>query len=141
MIVNHVGLRVADLAVSTRFYEALGFTQALAIDVPDEPTHRLIRVTPPVGLRAVYLTNGPFVLELLALSHHPVPPADRTMTESGLTHLSLGVEDLSEAKERIAHHGGQVLDDTDVGVAVMVRDPDGQLIELLDVAYRPVSTD
>ncbi len=140
-MVNHVGLRVADLALSTRFYESLGFRQAMAMDVPDEPTNRLIRVPPPVGLRAVYLTNGPFVLELLGFSHHPASPADRAMTESGLTHLSLGVDDLAEAKERVDENGGEVLVDTDVGIAVMVRDPDGQLIELLDAAYRPVSPD
>lgn len=139
MIVSHVGLRVADLDRSTRFYEALGFTEVLAMDVPDEPMHRLVRVTPPAGLRAVYLTNGPFVLELLGFEHHPSDPVDRAMTDTGLTHLSLGVDDVAAAKALVAEHGGQVLDDTDIGVAAMVRDPDGQLIELLDVAARPVT--
>lgn len=138
MIVNHVGLRVSDPAVSIRFYEALGFAVALTMDVPDEPTHRLVRVAPPVGAHVVYLTNGSFVLELLAFSHHPAEPADRAMTEMGLTHISIGVDDVTAAKAMVVTHGGVVLDDTDVGMAVMVRDPDGQLIELLDVAYRPV---
>ena len=138
MIVNHIGLRVDDLDRSRRFYEALGFTERVSMDVPDEPAHRLVRVTPPVGLRAVYMSNGPFVLELLGFAHHPAAPADRAMTDTGLTHLSLGVEDVSVAKALVAEHGGEVLEDSDVGVAVMVRDPDGQLIELLDIAYRPV---
>ena len=139
MIVNHVGLRVRDLAVSTRFYEALGFVEALAMDVPDEPTHRLLRVPRPVGLSAVYLTNGTFVLELLDFSGHPSGPVDRAMTDTGLTHLSLGVKDLAAAKAAVRRHGGEVLRDTDVDIAVIVRDPDGQLIELLDLAYRPVT--
>jgi hypothetical protein len=32
----------------------------------------------------------------------------------------------------VAEHGGEVLEDTEIrGMAVMVRDPDGQLLELL----------
>ena len=139
MIVNHVGLRVSDLARSLRFYEALGFTEAAALDIPDESTSRLLRVPAPAGLRAVYLTNGPFVLELLGFEHHPAPPADRAMTETGLTHLSIGVDDVGAAKAAVVEHGGEVLEDTDLGMAVLVRDPDGQLVELLDVAYRPVT--
>ena len=140
MIVNHVGLCVRDLDTSARFYEALGFENALDMEVPDHPAHRLLRLPAPVGLRAVYLTNGSFVLELLAFAGHPpTPRPDRTMTDVGLTHLSIGVDDLEAAKDAVAAAGGAVLDDTDVGVAVMVRDPDGQLIELLDVRYRPVT--
>jgi lactoylglutathione lyase len=141
VIVNHVGLRVADLERSTRFYEALGFREALATEVPDGPAQQLLRLSPPVGLRAVYLLNGGFVLELLAYDHHPAGPFDRSMADTGLTHLSLGVTDLAEAKAVVAEHGGEVLDDTDLGVAVMVRDPDGQLLELLHVDVRPVVPD
>jgi predicted enzyme related to lactoylglutathione lyase len=53
------------------------------------------------------------------------------MDEPGLTHLSFTVEDLPAALEAVRDHGGQVLDGTDIGLAVMARDPDGQLLELL----------
>lgn len=138
MIVNHVGLRVSDLDRSQHFYEALGFEETLSMDVPDEPMATLVQVPTPAGLRAVYLTNGPFVLELLAFAEHAAGPNERVMTDAGLTHLSLGVEDLAAAKQAVTDAGGTVLNDTAVGVAVMVRDPDGQLLELLDVLYRPV---
>lgn len=138
-VVNHVGLRVADLERSIRFYEALGFRRALTTDVPDAAAGRLLRVPAPVGLRAVYLTAGAFVLELLAYEHHPAGPVDRSMTDAGLTHLSLGVDDLAVARALVVQHGGDVLDDTDVALAVMVRDPDGQLLELLHVDHRPVT--
>ena len=37
---------------------------------------------------------------------------------------------------RAVEFGGQLIEESDVGAALFVRDPDGQLIELLPVAYR-----
>ena len=53
------------------------------------------------------------------------------MNEPGLTHLSFTVPDLPASLEAVRAHGGEVLEQTDVTVAVMVHDPDGQLLELL----------
>ena len=139
MIVNHVGLRVSDIERATRFYECLGFVERMAMDVPDDATAQLLQVPAPVGLRAADLVTGSFVLELLAYEHHPSEPVDRRMTDTGLTHLSIGVDDVAAAKASVVERGGEVIEASDVGVAVMVRDPDGQLIELLDARYRPVT--
>ncbi len=141
MIVNHVGLRVADITRSSRFYEALGFEPALDMEVPDEGTRTLTGLEPPIGLRAAYLVNGSFVLELLAFDpeHHPAARTERRIADTGLTHLSLGVDDLEAAKALIVDHGGEILGDSDIGIAVMARDPDGQLIELLRADLRPVA--
>ena len=38
-------------------------------------------------------------------------------------------------RARVAEYGGEVLAETDVDVAVFIRDPDGQLVELLPLAY------
>lgn len=143
MIVNHVGLRVTDVARSTRFYEALGFEVALDMDFPDEATRTLTQLEPPVGLHAVYLVNGGFVLELLAFDpeHHPGGRIERGLADTGLTHLSLGVADVEASKAVIVDHGGEILEDSDVGVAVLARDPDGQLLELLRSDLRPVAPD
>lgn len=139
MIVNHVGQRVRGLAAAQAFYEALGFTFAKRLSVPDDPTHRLVGVTPPCGLEVVYLTNGAFVLELMAFTAHDTPPNERVMTDGGLTHLSIGVEDLAAAKDVVVAAGGSIVEGSDVGMACMVRDPDGQLVELLDLRFRPVA--
>ena len=45
--------------------------------------------------------------------------------------------DLDAAITTVVDHGGEVLEDTNVGVAVFVRDPDGQLIELLTGWTKP----
>ena len=80
----------------------------------------------------MYLTSGSFTLELLHFDRPGNPPAAlRVMNEPGLTHLSFTVPDLASATAAVRAHGGEVLDQTDVGLAVMVRDPDGQLLELL----------
>ncbi len=132
--VNHIGLCVTDLARSQRFYEeVLGFSVQRELRVPDEPAGRLLRVEPPVGLSAVYLEHEGFVLELLHFERPGNPPArERPFTEPGLTHISVSVDDITAACEQVATFGGEVLADTDVGgMAIMVRDPDGQLIELL----------
>ncbi|HEX7459787.1 MAG TPA: VOC family protein [Acidimicrobiales bacterium] len=131
--VTHVGLAVADLERSRRFYVgALGFAEARTLQPPDGVCATLLRVPPPVGLTAVYLTRGAFTLELLHFERPGNPAArERPMTEPGLTHLSLTTDDLPGTLAAVTELGGEVLADTDVGVAVMVRDPDGQLLELL----------
>ena len=57
------------------------------------------------------------------------------MNEPGLTHISISVDDIPATCARIVEYGGEVLSDTDVGAGIFVRDPDGQLIELLTMDY------
>ena len=136
-VVNHVGQCVSDLERAKRFYiDVFGFEMATTMDVPDSPADRLIQVEAPLGLSAVYLRLGNFVLELLYFERPGNPPAaTRVMNEPGLTHLSLTVDDLPGTLTNVVEHGGQVLEDTNVKAAVMIRDPDGQIVELL--AHRP----
>ena len=137
-VFNHIGHCVTDIERSRRFYEdLLGFTFQREMRVPDEPTARLVRVDPPVGMTAVYLVRDGFVLELLHYARPGNPPArERAMNEPGLTHLSLSVDDVAGVCALVPQYGGEVLDDTNLGAVVMIRDPDGQLIELLDMSYR-----
>ena len=133
-VFNHVGHCVTDLGRSRRFYEAvLGFAFQRDLQVPDAAASRLLQVSPPVGLEAVYLERDGFVLELLHFDRPDNDPRrERAFTEPGLTHLSFSVEDLSATCSRAEELGGEVLANTDIaGRAVMLRDPDGQLIELL----------
>jgi catechol 2,3-dioxygenase-like lactoylglutathione lyase family enzyme len=136
---NHIGHCVTDLERSRRFYEAaLGFTHQRDLQVPDGPASQLLRVPAPVGMTAVYLERDGFVLELLQFAREGNDPQrDRSFTEPGLTHLSFSVDDIPATCALVVEHGGQVLEDTDMGGrAIMVRDPDGQLLELLPMSYR-----
>ncbi len=136
---NHVGHCVTDLGVSRRFYEeALGFVHQRDLPVPDEAASRLLQVPPPVGLTAVYLELDGFTLELIHFDREGnAPQRDRSFTEPGLTHLSISVDDVAATCAKVRELGGTVLEDTDVGgLAIMVRDPDGQLVELLPARRR-----
>jgi lactoylglutathione lyase len=133
-VVNHVGLCVSDLGRARRFYEeAFGFEPRDELRVPDAAAGRLLQVAAPVGLTASYLVRDGFVLELLHFARDGnAPGRERSFTEPGLTHLSFSVDDIASTCALVAGLGGEVLADTDVGGrAIMVRDPDGQLLELL----------
>jgi catechol 2,3-dioxygenase-like lactoylglutathione lyase family enzyme len=135
---NHVGHCVTDLARSRRFYEGLlGFTFEREISPPDDPSAQLLRLTPPIGMTACYLRRDGLVLELLHYAQAGTsPPTGRVMNEPGLTHVSLSVDDVDAVCRQIPDFGGEVLADTNIGFGVFVRDPDGQLIELLPMSYR-----
>jgi lactoylglutathione lyase len=136
---NHTGQVVTDLERSKRFYqEVLGFKFWYEITPPDEATSKLNCLEPPLGITASYLTLDGFVLELM---HYSAPGAalpfrSRTMNEPGLTHLSISVDDVRATAAKAAEYGGQVIEESDITAALFIRDPDGQLLELLPVAYR-----
>ncbi len=139
MGVSHVGLRVRDLAGVQKFYEALGFVEVQRMTVSDKMAAGLLGLAEPIGFEAVYLRNDGFVLQLLTFSGHPAPDApQRDMVGAGLTHLSLVVDDMPAAQAAVEAAGGTVIADPGGGFACMVRDPEGQLLELIHAKFRPV---
>jgi catechol 2,3-dioxygenase-like lactoylglutathione lyase family enzyme len=136
-VFNHVGQCVTDLARSRRFYEELlGFEFWRQISPPDDATAKLLALDEPLGMTACYLRRDGLILELLHYSDpsHRRAPVRRTMDEPGLTHLSLSC-DIGEVSARVADYGGEVLTETDIESGLFIRDPDGQLVELLPLAY------
>lgn len=137
--VSHVGLRVRDLDRAKRFYEALGFSEVKCLAVPDKMAAGLLGLTPPIGFEAAYLQNNRFILQLITFSGYPAPDEpERGMTGGGLTHLSIAVDDMAQAQAAVQAAGGTIVADPGGGFACMVRDPEGQLLELLSAAVRPV---
>lgn len=137
---NHLGHHVADLDRSITFYvNVFGFTVRNRLEVPDSGAAKLLSVKEPVGLTAVYLSLGEAILELLHFAREGNEPARvRPFTEPGLTHISLTVDDIAETCKLVRQFGGEVLEDTDMwGKALMVRDPDGQILELLAPGAMP----
>jgi catechol 2,3-dioxygenase-like lactoylglutathione lyase family enzyme len=138
-VVNHVGLAVTDIERSRRFYEELlGFTFKNELDVPDVAATKMFVLDAPVGMRAAYLERDGWVLELLTFAPSVQSPRrDRSIAEPGLTHISLSVDDVDATCRRVVELGGEVLGDRSFpGMVMLIRDPDGQLIELLPMSYR-----
>jgi catechol 2,3-dioxygenase-like lactoylglutathione lyase family enzyme len=136
VVFNHVGQCVTDLDRARRFYvELFEFEEIRELHPPDDPSAKLLRLDAPLGMTALYLRRDGFVLELLHFSGRPPRPyQSRVMNDPGLTHISLSC-DLGRVVPRVAELGGEVLTDTDIGFGVFVRDPDGQLLELLPLSY------
>lgn len=136
---THIGICVADLERSIRFYrDLLGFHLRSDLRVQGEPSQTLLRL-PSVDLHAVYLERDGMRIELL---HYESPGATgstepRAMNQRGLTHLSLRVDDLAGTVDRLGAAGARVLEDSRIDIpafsaaAVFVCDPDGTLIELV----------
>jgi catechol 2,3-dioxygenase-like lactoylglutathione lyase family enzyme len=134
---NHLGLCVSDLARSRRFYEELlGFEVERELHPPDDPSSTLLRLPKPLGMTALYLRRDCLVLELLHFASGTAPARERVMNEPGLTHVSVSVDDVDAVCARVTEYGGEVVADTNIGVAIFIRDPDGQLLELLPMSYR-----
>lgn len=132
-VFNHIGLCVTDRERARRFYEGLlGFQFWWELELPDAGTAKLLQLEGPIGVRATYLVRNGLVLELMDYSKRDVQPGPRrVMDEPGLTHISLSVSDLDGVLARVEAFGGAVIDDTVTKQFAMIRDPDGQLIELL----------
>jgi catechol 2,3-dioxygenase-like lactoylglutathione lyase family enzyme len=134
---NHVGQCVADLARSRRFYEELlEFEYERELRPPDELSAQLLGLDPPLGMTAVYLRRDGLILELLHFDAKVPVNRRRTMDELGLTHISVSVDDMDGVLARVADYGGEPLPGTHIGTGVFIRDPDGQLVELLPMSYR-----
>jgi catechol 2,3-dioxygenase-like lactoylglutathione lyase family enzyme len=138
-IYNHTGQVVTDLERSKRFYqEVFGFQSWYEIQPPDAATSKLNCLEPPLEITASYLVLDGFVLELMAYGAVGAVNAyqPRAMNDPGLTHLSISVDDVRAAAAKVVEHGGEIIEESDVGLALFVRDPDGQLLELLPADYR-----
>jgi catechol 2,3-dioxygenase-like lactoylglutathione lyase family enzyme len=145
--VSHLGLCVADLERSLRFWrDGLGFRERSSLDVAGHAAEVLLGLC-DVKLHAVYLERDGLRLELL---HFASPEArgaaaPRPMNEPGLTHLSIRVDDLDAALARLAACGGRVLAGTRIDLpaartrAAFVTDPDGTRVELVQAPGDPVA--
>ena len=132
-VFNHVGLCVADTERSRRFYEeVLGFQYWWELEPPDNMTAQVVQLPEPLGVKATYLVRDGFVLELIDYSKRQVHAGPtRVMDEVGLTHISLSVSDLGAVLAKVPEFGGSVVEEAVSEAMAIIRDPDGQMIELV----------
>jgi catechol 2,3-dioxygenase-like lactoylglutathione lyase family enzyme len=138
---THIGLCISEPERSLHFYEQLlGFRRVSELELKGEPSATLLRL-PGVSLRAIYLERDGVCIELL---HYPVPGHEgdgspRPMNRLGLTHLSLRTDDMDALLAKLEAEDVRVLHETRVdnpalhAKAIMLTDPDGTLVELVEL--------
>ncbi len=137
---SHLGLCVADLERSLRFYcDGLGFTQAEGYDLDEKMLvgiDRALEVSSPVKLRSQMITNGELKIELLHFaepSRDGCAVADRGARSASRTCRSSSTTSTRSPRE-LATLGGTVLTTTRAQLGyevVFVADPDGARVELM----------
>ena len=125
--INHVGLRVRDLALARAFYEKLGF-EFLGGPIGPEP---VAIVEHPSGVNINFILNA----------SSDASPTNVLMDESakhtGFTHIALEITDAEGVKRILDSHDIVITESVEFEGAAFffVRDPDGNVIEF----HKPAS--
>jgi catechol 2,3-dioxygenase-like lactoylglutathione lyase family enzyme len=136
---SHVGICVADLERSMRFYcDGLGFERAERYEITSEAMpglDKVLEVEAPVALVSQFLQQGAVRIELLWYPDRaPSGTPATTRAQLGLTHLSFLVDDIEKAAAELVSHGATVLEHTRPGGGaqlLFLADPDGTRVELM----------
>ncbi len=121
--INHVGIRVRDLATARAFYEKLGF----------------VFIVGPIGPEPVAVMEHPSGVNLNFILNASDDAAaenllmDVAVKHTGYTHMALEITDRAAVKEQLATLGlliTETVDLPDGAQFFFVRDPDGNVIEL-----------
>ena len=139
--VSHVGICVSDWRRSLRFYhDVLGFRYVRELELSGEPASTLLQLE-DVDFRAITLEREGLRIELLHYERpgHVCGQIPRPMNQLGLTHLALRVDDLDATVKELEEARVDVREETSIEVpeanakAVFITDPDGTLIELVQL--------
>jgi lactoylglutathione lyase len=126
--INHLGLRVRDLAVSREFYGKLGFKFIVG----------------PVGPEPVAIVEHPsgVNINLILNASKEAPMSNVLMEEAikypGYTHVALEISHYASAMEQIKALGIPITGQVEFNGAqfFFIRDPDGNVIEF----HKPASS-
>ena len=126
-----------DLETTSKFYqEVLGFTLRNVRHSEGEAVAQLLRMPTPFKVHLVFLQKDGLVLELQGFEAHGTKTApDFEMNRVGLGLIHLDCKNLPDILARVPLYGGEVLQDTNIGNAVLVKDPDGAILELIGAPH------
>lgn len=125
--INHVGIRVRDLAVTREFYERLGF-EFLAGPVGPEPVAIMEHAS---GVNINFILNASSDASLANVL------MDEPKKHTGYTHIALEISDAESVEQQLDALGIEITEKVEFGGAYFffVRDPDGNVIEF----HRPAA--
>lgn len=120
--INHVGLRVRNLAVSRAFYEKLGF-EFIVGPVGPEPVAVMEH---PSGI------NINFILNASADASTENVLSDAEVKHTGFTHIALEIDDRDAVETHLAEMQIQITETVELPDGTQfffIRDPDKNVIE------------
>lgn len=127
--INHVGLRIRNLAVTRKFYEQLGF-EFLAGPIGPEPVAIMEH---PSGV------NINFILNASEDAAEDNILSDSQTKHTGFTHIALEIDDRQEVEKRLAELNIPITETVELPdgtIFLFIRDPDKNVIEF----HKPIST-
>ena len=120
--INHVGLRIRDLARSRAFYAVLGFEFIVG----------------PIGPEPVAVMEHPSGVNInFILNASDDASADNILMDvsakhTGYTHIALEISDRESVKQQLTKAGVSITETVELpdgAVFFFIRDPDGNVIE------------
>jgi len=137
---HHPGIRVSDIERSAQFYiDALGGhwqTSPMTYEGPDADL--IMGGTPNTRFKVCHIGFDEGTIELFEfVPSRPVDPI--VPAQGGIIHYAFQVDDVPAALERVERAGGKrywpEVRDMDPGFQVVyVTDPDGHVLELIDIS-------
>jgi catechol 2,3-dioxygenase-like lactoylglutathione lyase family enzyme len=134
----HVGLCVADIERSLAFYRDIVGLRAGEIVDHENPNFDELSGNPGTNVRVVYLTNGPWTLQLIEYVAAGGPPLVLAHNRPGCGHLCFYVEDADAKRAELVARGDVTITSDVVQLGLTMRsfytmDPDGLPVEFLQL--------
>ncbi len=140
--IHHTALSTRDADRLVRFYREL-FGFEVEFDFPWDESNEAFQQThaaPETAGRVVMIANGPSRLEIFEYKK-PAPRADitsRANADLGIAHFCIEVREIDKEYARLAGAGmrfqSKLVQQTPTIKLAYGRDPDGNIIELIDFA-------
>ena len=132
---HHVGITVSDLDRAVEFYrDVLGLDVLAEFSVGGDAFATGVDV-PGASADFAHLDAGDIRLELVSYDPEGESQSDPTLNEPGASHVGLGVDDVQAVYDSLPEDVETLSDPqtTESGTTILfVRDPEGNLVEILD---------
>ena len=134
---SQVGMTVKEMRTSLEFYsKTLGFPIVAVKEMPSKVIEEIYGLENNTKMKIALLRTGwGTMIELFEFT----PPKNQTKTERnrpGMTHIALDVGCIKRAKKRLEKDGVKFITEpikVEGTEVIFLKDPDGHLIELIDL--------